>query len=71
MREAEPDDPVQEFIAVANEFCRLVEKKHRSKRVFARQALRLTVALYGSGLRLPDCKPERGLQRPWRMVGTQ
>jgi Domain of unknown function (DUF5063) len=55
---AEKNGTVRRFIGVANEFCGVLERKHRSKRRFVEQVLRATAALYGSGIELPDVDPE-------------
>jgi Domain of unknown function (DUF5063) len=63
MPQADPgDDPaVVKFVASAKELCRVLElKRRRSKRTFAEQILKSTLALYGAGMELPDVHPESG-----------
>jgi hypothetical protein len=58
---SEHDPDVMSFVEVAQDFCRLLERKTRlSPRGFLRRVLKSTVALYGAGLKLPNVDPDRG-----------
>src|SRR5437773_10811394 len=65
MKQPQPDlasDPaIVYFVAVAKEFCRLLELKRRhSKRRFVEQVLKSMLTLYAAGLELPNLRPESG-----------